>query len=443
MTTRYVDSAAAGANNGTSKTDAYTTFAAARAAMSAGDTILVNSTHVEPTDSTGSAVTLNIPGTVAARSKIVSVNFSTDVPTQGAALYTTSGATPLIINGVFRIWGCNLSIGSGAVTAALTLCNTNTSVQLWQSCNLTIVATGGSSNITIGNGSTGGPMLCQWSNVTATFGATGQGVSVSYATTFSWRNDSGVAALGGATYPAVLFKNTVGSVIRIQSLDLNMYNSGRVILQSQSQGEFEARNCRVNPGSVNVVVPSIHSQLSGLDFINCKDGATPINDYRARYMGIAVTETTIVRTAGATSGSTAFSWKISPNSNNSYDIPFVAFETALWNTVLTAQTLTIHVVTDNLTLTDAEIWVQVEYPSSASYPLTSVISDRASGDPIPAAASQAADSGEAWTTTGLTTPNKQKLNVTFTAAMVGPIRVKVVVAKTSGVIYVCPKADLA
>jgi hypothetical protein len=44
MTTRYVDSAAAGANNGTSKTDAYTTFAAAIAAMAAGDTILVNST---------------------------------------------------------------------------------------------------------------------------------------------------------------------------------------------------------------------------------------------------------------------------------------------------------------------------------------------------------------------------------------------------------------
>jgi hypothetical protein len=105
MATRYVDSAAAGANNGTSKTDAFTTFAAAIAAMSAGDTILVNSTHVEPTNSSGSTVTLAIPGTAAARSKLVSVNFSNDVPTQGAALYTTTGATPLTINGVFRAYG--------------------------------------------------------------------------------------------------------------------------------------------------------------------------------------------------------------------------------------------------------------------------------------------------------------------------------------------------
>jgi hypothetical protein len=108
---------------------------------------------------------LNIPGSISARSKIVSINFGTDVPTQGAALYTTTGATPLIVNGAFRMWGCNFLIGSGAVTAALTLCNTNTSAQLWQSCNLTIVATGGS-NIVIGNGSTGGPMICQWNNVT-------------------------------------------------------------------------------------------------------------------------------------------------------------------------------------------------------------------------------------------------------------------------------------
>lgn len=438
MTTRYVDSAAAGANNGTGKTDAYTTFAAAIAAMAAGDTILVNSTHVEPTNSSGATVTLTIPGTISARSKIVSVNFSNDVPTQGAALYTTTGATPLTVNGAFRIYGCNLLVGSGAVTAALTLAKSAASAQLWESCNLTIVATGTSSNIAIGDGSTNGHMICQWSNVTATFGATGQGFSISYATIFSWRNDSGVAALGGATFPTNLLKVCDANTVRLRGLDL----ASRTIFGNGTNiGDLEVRNCRIDiTPSANL--PAIPEHLSGVDYIECKNGVGTVYSSRSRYQGSLATETTIVRTGGATDGTTPFSWKIIGSANNAYDSPFVAFEETIWNTTLAPITLSIHTVTDNITLTDAEAWVAAEYLSSASYPLTTIITDRSAGDPIPAAANQAT-STEVWTTTGLTTPVKQKLNVTFTPAVAGLIRVKVNVARTSGTIYVCPKIEIA
>jgi hypothetical protein len=441
MTTRYVDSAAAGANNGTSKVDAYTTFAACKAAMAAGDLILVSHTHVEPADASGATVTLAIPGTIASPSRIVSVNFGTDVPTQGAALYTTTGATPLIFNGVFRAWGCNVSVGSGAVTASLTLGTTAASVQLWQSCNLTLASTGASSNIVIGSAT----ILCQWSNVTVAFGAIGQGFSVGSGVAFSWRNDSGVAALGGAIVPTALFKSTVGAIVRLNGLDLSAFNqgSGKAIFQPASEGDFEARNCRINCGVTTIAAPNNHNQLNGIDFINCRDGASVVSDYRARYQGSAATETTVVRTGGATSGAVPFSWKILTLATNKYDFPFVAFEVGLWNTVLTPQTLTIHILTDNVTLTDADIWVQAEYPGSAAYPLTSVISDRAAGDPIPAAANQAADAGTAWTTTGLVTPVKQKLEVTFTALLPGPVRFKIIVAKPATTVYVCPEADLS
>jgi hypothetical protein len=73
MATRYVDSAAAGANNGTSKTDAFTTFAAAIAPLCQRATLSSLILHTSsPRTASGATVTLAIPGTAAARSKLVS-----------------------------------------------------------------------------------------------------------------------------------------------------------------------------------------------------------------------------------------------------------------------------------------------------------------------------------------------------------------------------------
>jgi hypothetical protein len=120
---------------------------------------------------------------------------------------------------------------------------------------------------------------------------------------FSWRNDSGVAALGGATYPATLFKAMAGCVVRLRGLDLSMYNSGRSLWGTITLGDFEARNCRINPNNTSMPPPQIPTQINGVDFIGCKDGSSVISDYRTRFQGTAATETIIVRTAGATSGS--------------------------------------------------------------------------------------------------------------------------------------------
>lgn len=181
-----------------------------------------------------------------------------------------------------------------------------------------------------------------------------------------------------------------------------------------------------------------------MDVIGCHSTTNVRRDERYQYQGTLTTETTIIRTGGASDGTTAFSWKIVPTVNNKRDFPFETFEGTLWNTATgAAKTLTVHTVCDNVTLTDAEVWLEVEYLASSATPVSSLLTD-ANATVLTTAANQAT-STETWTTTGLVTPVRQKLEVTFTPQMAGPIRWKVKVARATATpaIYVCPKADLA
>lgn len=104
-------------------------------------------------------------------------------------------------------------------------------------------------------------------------------------------------------------------------------------------------------------------------------------------------------------------------------------------------TATIEVITDNVTLTDGECWLEIQYLGTSGVPLGSFLSD-AKADVLATAANQTTSS-ETWTTTGLTTPVKQYLRVTFTPQEKGFVHAVVKLAKASTTVYVCPKLALA
>jgi hypothetical protein len=81
--------------------------------------------------------------------------------------------------------------------------------------------------------------------------------------------------------------------------------------------------------------------------------------------------------------------------------------------------------------------VEVEYLGTSGFPLSVTSSDRAAT--ILATPANQTTSSETWTTTGLTTPVKQKLSVTFTPQEKGPIIARVYLAKASTTVYVCPE----
>ena len=89
-----------------------------------------------------------------------------------------------------------------------------------------------------------------------------------------------------------------------------------------------------------------------------------------------------------------------------------------------------------MTLTDAEAWLEVSYPGSATTPLLYSATDGPAT--ILTTGTNQTASTETWTTTGLGSPVKQQLAVTFTPEMKGLIRCTLVVAKASATVYICP-----
>ena len=145
-----------------------------------------------------------------------------------------------------------------------------------------------------------------------------------------------------------------------------------------------------------------------------------------------------MRTGGASDGTTSESFKMTSSANTRFWSPLRAPEIPIWNdTVGSAITVTMECVTDNVTLTDAEAWAEVQYLGTSGVPLGAIAMDRMT-DVLATPANQASSS-ETWTTTGLTTPIKQKFAVTFTPQEKGWMLARACLAKASTTAYVCGK----
>lgn len=434
MSSWYVYSAAAGAGTGADWTNAFTTLAAAITAAAAGDTYYVANDHAE---TQGSALTLTLKGTNTAPDRILCVSRAGSVPPVAADLttggsITTTGAFALTLqSGQAYVYGITFNCGTGASTASLSLNSTGALAVLYEACALNLVNTASASAITL----TGNVDL---KNCTTSFGAVGQGFAPA-AGVFSIRNTSAGTFVTGATIPTALVRSLGSNVptLRLDGLDLSALAAGKSIFAGITvTARAQIINCKLD-GSVTV--SSAPTGPTGMvDLIGCHSTTNAARNERFMYQGTLTTETTIIRTSGATNGTTAYSWKVVTTANTKRDFPFETLEGVIWNsTTGSPKTLTIGVVTDNVTLTDAEAWVEVEYLGSAATPLASLVTD-ANATILTTAANQTT-SASTWTTTGLTTPVKQDLAVTFTPNMVGPIRWKVKVAKVSTTLYVDPK----
>lgn len=155
-------------------------------------------------------------------------------------------------------------------------------------------------------------------------------------------------------------------------------------------------------------------------------------------------ETTIVRGGGATQpdadgDDTTVAWKITTTANSKWVLPFESLPIAIWNdTVGSAVTATVYGIWGGGAVPNHdEIWLEVEYPGSTSYPLGSFANDTKADN----LASGAAQSSDASTWGGSTTAFA--LAVTFTPQMAGPIYARVKAAKASSTFYIDPKVTLS
>ncbi len=101
--------------------------------------------------------------------------------------------------------------------------------------------------------------------------------------------------------------------------------------------------------------------------------------YRRRFQGEVSTETTIVRTGGATDGTTAFSRKFATSADAKFYSPLEGPWVEFRNETLGSVTVAFEIVSDNVTYTDAEAWVEVH---DAKLKALDSILEEAAGMPV-------------------------------------------------------------
>lgn len=439
------------ADNGSTWALAKATLLGAAAIDVAGDTIYVSSAHYE---TNAAHVTYALAGENGWPVKVVSVNDTAAPPTATAqgALIETTGASNITVSGAGYIYGMTFSAGSGANNALLSLnpYNANANkVQTYEKCTFLSPASGLAAGIRANGASGANSQDCStvWKDCDIRTASTlNDGVRI-----FGRLRWTGGAVLAGQSSSArglISGADSVGesSLGDFSGLDLSNMPAGRAIFQSSfSTAQFIIINSKLPAGWNGGLVNGTINVGDRFEMYNCDSADTNYRLWVEDYAGSIKSETTIVRTGGASDGTTPFAWRMVSSAAANY--PLIALETpglpARWNaTVGTPITITVEIVHDSLTaLTDAEVWLDVQFLGTTGFPL-SVFKSDAKTDILATAANQTASS-EAWTTTGLTNPNKQKLSVTVTPQEVGFIQAKVHLAKASYTVFVDPKLTVS
>ena len=441
MANVYVRSGAAGAGTGADWANAYTTLAAALTAKAAGDTFWVAGDHAE-TQATG--ITLTSPGTAANPCRVICVNHAGTVPPVSADLLTTGTITAtagaaLTINGFVYFYGLTFSAGSGANAPNLNIGGPASSSHFirMEACKIITAGTATGSRVMIGSSGAAGDFIVEWVNTTVRFGHVGHGIRVQ--APLRWLATA--SALPGSV-PTILFTSpnnfSVGPTT-VAGVDLSAMGSGKslVDVSLSNANPYTFNDCKLG-ASVGIATGSITGQGgTRVLAVNCDSADTNYRYFRQDYAGTITHETTIKRTGGASDGVTGFSRKFVSTANAKFYAPLVGPWFKFWNATLSSITVAVEIVTDNVTLTDAEAWVEVLHQGTSGYPLGVFENDRAAD--ILATGANQTSSSETWTTTGLTTPVKQTLSKAVTPAEVGWIYARVVLAKASTTLYACPK----
>jgi hypothetical protein len=437
------------ADNGSTIALANATLVGAMADATAGDRVWVAANHAE---STNAAVSIGMPGTLAAPTQIYCGDFASEPPTAvtTGATVTTTGASSITIGGVGVIDGFKFYAATGSSSyTGITIAPSDGNYVCLRNCELSLVGTNASGSFQLGNTTGGTESRATWDNVSVSFSATGQDIDLRHCR-FVW---SGGGVLSGSSSPTTLVTlNGDTFDCLLENLDLsNLSASLRIFTNSGTGvGTGKIRNCRLPATwNANGLLGQPTAFNTRFEMWNCSSDDSIIRLRIADVMGELWDESTIVRTGGASDGTTSYSYKIDTSATASFPSNrFEGPEHAVWNsTVGSAVTLTVEIVHNGVgagasgALQDDEFALEVMYPSHADYPIYAKATT-AKANPVGAASSYTSSS-ETWTTTGLSTPTKQKMSVTFTPQNEGALIWRVVGFRASKGMYYCPKPALS
>lgn len=423
------------ADDGSTWALAKATMAAALTAAGAGGTVYVDSAHAE--SSTGTK-TLASPGTDASPTRVLSADRTSGAPPTtllagGAVSVTTSSPIITITGGVY-FYGITFNCGNAGTSPQFNILNSSSGFAVFDTCTMSSNATASPKwTVGVSSGSTRSRIAFRNCTISGPLSASlGGGVTVFENCTWS----------GTIATTCFVWDTSRYAYCFVRASDLSAFGSGKNLVDAAGfSGQIVLQNCKLG-ASVTVGTGSV-AGFGAVEIllIDCDSADTNYRYHKQDYRGTITQETTIVRSGGATDGTTAISRKLVSTANPQFYVP-LHFDIIAWNeTTGSSLTATVEVVTDGVTLTDAEAWVEVEYLGNGSFPISTLTHDRATN--ILSTPANQTSSSVTWTTTGLSSPTKQKLEVTFTPQEKGPIAIRVHLAKASTTMYVCPKVTIA
>jgi hypothetical protein len=435
MANKYVRSTdGSDADDGSTWALADATLTGAAATDVAGDVIWVSQVHAE---STAASITFNWEGTVGSPTRVLCGNDAAQPPTALATTgsVSTTGNNPMTISSgedFLYVYGLAFHAGVGASGTASLILNQLNGMQIYENCTFDLATTGIGSTIIVTN-DISGSTECR--NCSFQFSATAQSFTMPGGCTFH-----GGSILADAAITTLIISIADGSRVLFEGFDFsNCASTLDLVSDTAPNVRVLWRNCKLPASWSGALNASTPGAFSLYELVNCDAADTNYRLRRLTQFGELFSETTVVRTGGASDGTTPLSWKMASNANTEWNHQTLdTGEIVRWNeTTGSAITATIEFLHDSVTnMTDQQIWMEVQYLGTSGFPLGAFIND-AAADYLAAAADQTASSA-AWTTTGLTNPNKQKLSVTFTPQEKGFIHAIVKVAMASKTVFIDP-----
>jgi len=304
MANKYVRSTDGNdADDGTTWALADATFTGAAATDVAGDVIWVSQVHAE---STAAAITFNWDGNVTSPTRVLCGNDAAEPPTALAttATVTTTGNSDISTSSGadwLYVYGITFNSGSGAIgTANITLGGTS-AIEEFDSCNFHLATTGTSSRINLSGANTSPTIL---RNCGFQFSASAQSILV-----------TGKAQIQGGSILAdvgitTLFQAPVsGARILVEGCDLsNGATAMDLAASTNANVHMIVRNCKLPTSWSGSTNTSTTGAGSIFELYNSDSADTNYRFQRKTRFGQIDGETTIVRTGGASDGTTAISW---------------------------------------------------------------------------------------------------------------------------------------